>query len=318
MEAFALGLTMWFGLSIGTAETSSVKLQGHDGSVYAVAVSKDGRYVASSDCDKCVVIRDLKTKEAVKLGLRHLFPRLVFSPDGKTLYAGGGDLTGPGVVLVIDVSTSKVLRAWKAEEKEVWSLSVSPDGKLLSTTSADYEAAHIWDAATGKKVRALMRDPKNGFSSAGFCPSESGVLYALGPKGLSLWDDSRRRFRLSFDCTEEVGTINPPGVSVSKCGKVSAAALGSKGMMLMKWTNGTNLAWCVLPMEEGYCSHVAICPGGNRVAVVHRNRLSLWAFEAATPYVKYTLREVNQAAFTPDGTHLLVATDRGLYVVKSP
>ncbi|MDB6007528.1 MAG: domain, G-beta repeat [Prosthecobacter sp.] len=75
-----------------------------------------------------------------------------FSPDGKTLATGGGELSRSGDIIFFDVATGKATQTWKEKHEDtVLCLDYSPDGKLLASGAAD-KIARVTDVATGKQV----------------------------------------------------------------------------------------------------------------------------------------------------------------------
>lgn len=89
----------------------------------------------------------------------HLFADRVnavcFSPDGKTLATGGGELSRSGDIILFDVATAKPVRTWnERHEDAVLSLDFSPDGKLIASGAAD-KIARVTEVATGKPVNGF-------------------------------------------------------------------------------------------------------------------------------------------------------------------
>ena len=75
-----------------------------------------------------------------------------FSPDGKTLAAGGGEPSRSGDIILFDVATGKAVKTWKERHSDaVLSLDFSPDGKLLASGGSD-KIARVTDIASGKQV----------------------------------------------------------------------------------------------------------------------------------------------------------------------
>lgn len=86
-----------------------------------------------------------------------------FSPDGKTLASAGGSMPyrGLGVVdqgeshdygiHVHDWTTGKLIRELPGHNRAIYSLSFSPDGKILASAGGD-SAVRLWDPATGKEL----------------------------------------------------------------------------------------------------------------------------------------------------------------------
>lgn len=79
------GLTLW------NAETGEIirRYLGHDGWVWSLDVSPDGRYLLSGSEDGTVILWDFETGEELRRFKGHtaLVPGLVFSPDGQTAFS---------------------------------------------------------------------------------------------------------------------------------------------------------------------------------------------------------------------------------------
>lgn len=80
---------------------------------------------------------------------------LRFSPDGRTLAAGGGEPTRSGDVSLWDVAGGRLIHEWKERHADaVVSLDFSPDGKRLASGGAD-RLARVTEIASGKVVHVL-------------------------------------------------------------------------------------------------------------------------------------------------------------------
>jgi WD40 repeat protein len=75
-----------------------------------------------------------------------------FSPDGKLLATGGGELSRAGDIHLFDAATGKLVAAWKEKHEDaVLSLDFSPDSKLLASGASD-KIARVTEVASGKSV----------------------------------------------------------------------------------------------------------------------------------------------------------------------
>ena len=140
--------------SIGDSQRT---LQGHQDSVYNIAVSPDGLMLASSGNDRAVQLRNLQTGE--RLPAPQVFhgsiPVLAFSPDKRTLAVTTTEKT-----LLWDVRTASIRETLTPEGKPLTmsALAFSPDGKWLAMGSYS-GSIDLWDTATRQTTRHLLHHP---------------------------------------------------------------------------------------------------------------------------------------------------------------
>jgi eukaryotic-like serine/threonine-protein kinase len=127
-------------------ETSPYRrLRGHQGAIWHLGVSADGRYLASASKDRTARVWDLANGQLLWSELAHLVSTDVaeFAPDGETLVTTGDD---------------GVLRMWRWRERTlifeyplpVWpvnDLAFSPDGRRLYLQAN--QRLHLLDATGG-------------------------------------------------------------------------------------------------------------------------------------------------------------------------
>ena len=125
-------------------------LNGHTRHVIQLALSHDGRLLASADLDKVVSIWNLESGKAIATiaDVPDLSDALAFSPDGKVLACGGRPSAGginrdPGKVRLLRVSDGKLLATLDGYTSAIGSIVFSPQGRLLAT--GDVEGIKLWN-----------------------------------------------------------------------------------------------------------------------------------------------------------------------------
>ncbi|MBK8092920.1 MAG: hypothetical protein IPK32_13280 [Verrucomicrobiaceae bacterium] len=110
-----------------------------------------------------------------------------FSPDGKTLATGSGELSRSGDIAFFDLVTGKVTRTWKEKHSDsVLCIDFSPDGRHLASGAAD-KTVKVTEIASGKQVH-LFEGHTHHITSVCY-RSDGRVLASAGADGVvSTWD----------------------------------------------------------------------------------------------------------------------------------
>jgi WD40 repeat protein len=156
----------------------------HDTAVNAVALSADGRFLATGAADKQVHVWELATGKEIGAfpALKQPVRAVAFAPNGKTLVSGSADKT----VRVWQLDPIKELQKFEMKDGSVDAVAFSPDGKWIATAGGD-KIIHVWDPDKGKEIQAL-KGHENGVTSVCFSPNGKMLVSGSKDRTVRVWD----------------------------------------------------------------------------------------------------------------------------------
>jgi hypothetical protein len=150
-----------------------------------MAVSPDGKVLASASDDNTIRLRETASGKEIRVLLGHDASAhvLVFAPDGKILASASADKT----IRLWETATGKEIRAF---EGHVYALAFSPAGKVLASASAD-KTIRLWETASGKEIRAIQGH-QDSIRSVVFSPDGRTLASASADTTVLIWAVSGR------------------------------------------------------------------------------------------------------------------------------
>ena len=216
-------------------------------------------------------------------------------------------------------------------------VALSADGRVAATAGKDGQAI-VWDAATGRKLRAISADrmgvidaalsadgrrlltagagtallwdsetgrplrrfgqPGEFLAGAMLTPDEKGVLTAGGDGAARLWDAATGKLLREF-------TIEAPrvtGAALSRDGLRLALAAGGDEIWLFDARAGTLLKTLT---PGGAASRVAFSPDGRRLAAGGETGVWVWDLPDGGPRGAFKAEAARGLSFSRDGSQLL-------------
>ncbi len=240
------GALLLFDLASGKTLFS---LAGHTGSVLGVAVSGDGKTLLSAGEDGTLKFWNaadgtlLESVVADKDGLNVL----KLDAKGERALAGGAD----GNCRIWEIASRKVVCQTSEARGHVLAAAWAPDGKTFVAGGDGQGSATVFDAQTGKPIRAL----RAGVVWALAWPKTSAQIYATGPEAsLRVFDESGKAREVTrFESACAPLTFSPDGRLL--------AASGVDGLVRL-WDVGGAKNLCVLASLKG--GDWAIIDGAGR------------------------------------------------------
>jgi eukaryotic-like serine/threonine-protein kinase len=329
-----------------TTGTTIRALRGHEGPVFALAYSPDGKRLASGSADKTIRLWEPGSgKEvAVLLGHKQRVEWLTYSPDGRWICSLDGqsgrlwdaitgraiaDLAGPvqkmtavftpdSRQLVIgldrqlclyDASTGQRIAVWGSHEHQVTHLVVSSDGKRVASHGDPEDHVHLWDAVTGREIAVLRGDIEHSGALA-FSPDGS----RLGSGGVypdntvRLWDASTGRRIAAM--RGHKNTIR--SIAFSPDGRRVVSASQDQTVWLWDGVTGQSIAPLAGHTESVW--NAIFSPDGRRVITASADQtLRVWDATSGEriAVLRGHNREVSGAAFGAQGSLLVSRSANG-------
>ena len=184
--------------------------------VTCLAFSFDGTRLAAAVGDE-IQIYDSGTGERVASLTSHegQVNAVLFTPDGKSLIACGGRPAMFGFITIWDVASKAIRQSMHCHGDAVLSADISPDGKILATSSYD-RLIKLWDIDPLKELRTL-KEHTDAVYGVAFSPDGTRLASAAGDRTVKLWDVQTGKRLFSFaDATAEQYTVafSPDGAFV--------------------------------------------------------------------------------------------------------
>jgi DNA-binding beta-propeller fold protein YncE len=278
-------------------------LEGHHGTVTSIALSPDGKIIATGSADKTIRLFDLAKRQQLSqplLGHTDRVESLTFSPDGRFLISGSSDHT----IMVWAPESQKLIAKMIGHQAPLLNVAISPDGKTLASASWD-KTIRLWDLATGQLRGAPLAGHTDQVFSLTFSHDGKILMSASGDRTIIMWEiDKSKIVRRLKGLQEGVYKVafNPDHTLLASVG------LNNN---IMLW-NSMTLQQVGSPLEKynQVVTSMAFNPDGKTLSIGRGDgTVSLFDtknFIPLGPPLKGHNDKVSSVAFTPDG-HTLVS-----------
>ena len=274
-------------------------LQGHQGDVHAVAISSDGKRIASASADKSVKIWDTASGQQLQTLEGHDYPvfSVAFSPAGDRLVSASMDTS----IIVWDVATGKQLHRLLGHRGYVMSVAFSPDAKHV--LSGGGSTVKLWDAESGQERQSFSGHTGLVHSVA---ITADGKQLASGSSdgAVKVWDAETGN--LSRTLNGHSGIVHSVAFAVTGTELLSAGADGT----IRVWDLSSGETVRTFSGHSAAVQSVACNADGTRAVSASADRtVKIW--DVASGQQLFTLkghsRLVRDARFSPDGQWIVSA-----------
>jgi len=176
-------------------------IEGHRDSLYSVALSPDGKILATGSYDQKIKLWKVETGEEIRTLSGHngcVFD-LAFRPDGKILASASADRT----VKLWDVESGQRRDTWSQPLKEVFTLAFSPDGKRLAAGGVD-NRIRVWEisdtaAETTNPLLHARFAHEGAILNLLYSADGKTIVSSSDDKTVKIWDAAEVTERLSLE-----------------------------------------------------------------------------------------------------------------------
>ncbi len=272
-------------------------LIGHFNSVSTVAISPDGKCLASGSFDDTIKLWNLETGELLHTLTKHLQPVLAiaFSPDGQTLISGSVDDT----IKLWNLDTGEMIGTIGEHSGSVTSiadsLAISPDGQAIASGSDDH-TIKLWQLSTGELLNTF-RHPR-GVNTVAISPDGQTLVSGSSDNTIKLWNLATSELKSTLEGhLRDVNTV-----TVSPNGKMIAS--GSSDSTIKLWSLGSGKLLRTMKGHSDWVRSVAFSLDGKMlVSGSADTTIKIW--QLCSGKVLQTLeehkRDVNTVAISLDG-----------------
>ena len=288
----------------------------HPRPVALVAVSPDGKSVATSCGDRVVRLWDTATGQVARIfQAEGLVLGVVFGPDNQTVLTaalGWADRHSATVFQTWATATGKPLGQTSCQTGQTDAFALSPDGRTLLAVSRTKKMIFRWEMPTGRSLGTWL--PHEGVVRAvAFSPDGRSILTGGEDRTARLWEAASGRLQAVLYHREPVTAVafGPGGRTLLTAGR---------GDAVRAWQGTASAEPLQTEVHAGPVRALAGSPDGARVATGSDERsVRLWQATSGTLTPAGNLphpHALASATFSPDGKFLATTTheDEGAFL----
>ena len=272
-------------------------LSGASFEIESVALSPDGKTLASTDHDDIRLWDAATGEERRTIETTESVASLAFSPDGETLASGADYPTG--AIRLWDVETGTEKLSITEDLDKVEYLAYSFDGATIASAGGFFDTnIYLWDAATGELKQTLKGEEYGEVTSIAFSRDSMTLASSGGffDSDIRLWDveTGQQKGSLIGHTSDVVGlAFSPDEVTL---------ASGSEDGSIRFWDVEEAAEKGKITGHTSGIHRLAFSPDGSTLVTVNRHTVELW--DAATGKFRSTAIEedfIFRAGLSGDG-----------------
>jgi WD40 repeat protein len=303
----AAGLVLVNGCGLSSPAKVPAKLpKAHNGTVNDLAISSDGKMIASCSSDNTIKLWSLPERNLLRTlqGHKNAVNALALLPDGKVLASGSYDKT----IKLWSLSDGTLLISLDAHQDSVTALATTRDGKVLASGSYD-KTIKLW-LLPENKLLTVLEGHQNRVGALAITSDDKLLASGSEDTTIKLWSlpDGKSLTTLEGH-KDEVRDL-----AITPDGKLLASASNDKTIRFWSLPDGKLLR--TLEDQKDWVRALAITPDGKLIASVSRSAINLWSLPNFE--LQATLDGINLVwtlAVTPDSNVLASGFMTGIVIL---
>ncbi len=273
-------------------------LRGHNGTVQALAYTRDAKLLATAGDDKSVHLWNAQTGEPKRTltGSSEPLVSVAFTPDNKIIAAVASD----NAIYFWDAASGQQKPALTSERNNLFPVALSADTELVATGGSDRKTVRLIDSATGT-TKKLLQNHSSWIRSVSFSSDSKLVAVQCHDDSIHIWNVATSQL---------LHTLSSPGNTVIN------SAFSSDGRFLATGGDSRNIkVWDLQTgaLHQTFSDHSAdvkacIFSSDRKWLASASEDKTIKIWEVFTGQLKQTLAShegaVTSLAFSADGTLL--------------
>ncbi|MGV3662133.1 MAG: TIR domain-containing protein [Prosthecobacter sp.] len=288
------------------------KFKAHTTYVHALAVSSDGKSLASCSSDQTFKIWNIETRKCI---VEKKFTQRVletdFINDGMRVLCSPDDTT----IRMIDIHTGNELARWEGHSDQIRCFATTADGQTVVSGSDD-ESLKVWDVASGRCKQTIVGQGARIFSIAN-CFNDTRSLAGDEKGTIKVWELD------TGTCLGKLSGHRKEVFSIKVVQEKQIAISGSNDATLKIWD--LNRGCCVGTLEghQAEICQLDVAADGDLIASTSANDHSVRLWSLARGKCLQVISHPEEhfdpisVTFSPEGSRLFIGTTAGtIYVYR--
>ncbi|MEL7034993.1 MAG: NB-ARC domain-containing protein [Cyanobacteria bacterium J06592_8] len=265
----------------------------HQGIIWSLALSPDGKILATAGEDFTVKLWDLQTGECLKSFSHHTncVRTVAFSNSGKWLISGSEDCT----IRLWDIEAGTSVKILKGHQQQAWTLAIHPDDRYIVSGSDDL-TLKIWDLQTGNCLKTIPGH-HDWIRSVVWSPDGQYIASGSIDKTVKLWDVE------TGNCLQTFHGHRNGVFSVVFTDKNQLASTGLDGTIKL-WEIESGRCYRTLLNHRNLIAHIVWSSAENiLISAAEDQTIKLWDITtgACIRVIEAKVNWFSSVAFSPDG-----------------